>query len=126
MRHRALLVTLKFALPGLHGYREPLAVLIAIFLAFQQHIFIVLGSVGVVIGMFVPVNIQREVVLPRCAAKVPLATHRCRGIVIAQVVGIDIATGVRAVPWTMDVFDVVGAIGIEFQALNGLIGDVFR
>ena len=129
--HHPLLVALQLALPGHHSYREPLAVLIAVFLADEQHIVVVLGGIVVVIGVFVPIDIQRQVIrlftfhFSLFTPQIPFAADRCRGVVVTQIVGIDIAAGVRAVGGAEDVFLVVGAFGIEFQTVKRLIGQAF-
>ena len=126
--HHPLLVALQLALSGHHGHREPLAVLVAIFLTDEQHIVVVPGGIVVVIGVFVPVDIQRQAVPLHTlggVAKIPLAADRCGGVVVTQIVGIDITTGVGAVGGAEDVFLVVGAFGIEFQIGKRLIGQAF-
>ena len=97
--HHALLVALQLALTGHHRHREPLAVLVAILLALQQHVVVVLRRIVVIVGVLVPVHVQRDVI--------PLAAHRCRRIVVAQVVSIDVATGVTAVLWAQDVLLII-------------------
>ena len=105
--------------------------MVAVFLADEQYIIVVLGGIVVVIGVFVPIDIQRQVIrlftfhFSLFTPQIPLAADRCRGVVVTQIVGIDIAAGVRAVGGAEDVFLVVGAFGIEFQTVKRLIGQAF-
>ena len=84
------------------------------------------GGIVIVIGMLVPVDVQRDIVLaaiclfPR-VLKVPFATCRSRCVVVAQVVGIDVAAGMRAVRRPQDVLLVVGTLGIELQRGQWLV-----
>ena len=115
--HHALLVALQLALTGHHRHREPLAVLVAILLALQQHVVVVLRRIVVIVGVLVPVHVQRDII--------PLAAHRCRRIVVAQVVGIDVATGVTAVLRAQDVLLIIRTLGIQLQPLYRLIRQSF-
>ena len=115
--HHALLVALQLALTGHHRHREPLAVLVAILLALQQHVVVVFCRIVVIVGVLVPVHVQRDII--------PFATHRCRRIVVAQVVGIDVATGVTAVLRAQDILLIVRTFGIQLQPLYRLIGQSF-
>ena len=95
LAHHPLLVTLQLALPRQHGHREPISVLIAKFLALKQYIIVVLGRVVVVIGMTVPVNIQRQVIRlftfhfslftfhsSLFTSQLPLTAYGCRSIIV--------------------------------------------
>ena len=97
--HHALLVALQFALAGQHRHREPLAVLVTKFLALQQHVVVVLGGIVVIVGVLVPVHVQRDVV--------PFAANRCGGIIVAQVVGVHVTAGVTAILRSQDILLII-------------------
>ena len=60
LSHYALLIALQLALAGQHGNGEPLSILVAILLALQEHVVVVLGRVVVVVGVLVPVHVKRD------------------------------------------------------------------
>ena len=76
-----------------------------------------LRRIVVIVGVLVPVHVQRDVV--------PFTAHRCRRIVVAQVVGIDVATGVTAVLRAQDVLLIIRTLGIQLQPLYRLIRQSF-
>ena len=122
--HEPLLVALQLPLSGQIGNGIPLAVKVAVLLSFQQHVLIRVGCIVVGIGMFVPIHVEREAVLP-CFTEVPFASCGCRGIVVVQVIRIYIATGMIAVPWAIDILDVVRTVGIELKSRHWPIRQVF-
>ena len=93
--HESLLVALQLTLSWLHQHRIPLAVQVAILLSFQQHIIVGAFGVVVIISMFVPVNVEGDIA--------PFAAYRSRRIIVAQVVGIDVAAGMGAIHRTTDI-----------------------
>ena len=114
-RHECpLLVALQVLLAGEVG--------IVVGEASQRVVAVAQGDVCVlvVVGMLVPVGIQRE---DASALRLPLATGRGRGVAVHQVVGIDIATGVTAVRGAANLLGVVPAFGIDLQSRGQLIAE---
>ena len=55
--------------------------------------------------MLIPVYIECDDIF--LFSRIPLSAHRCRGVVVTQVVGIDVTTRVIAVLWTHDVLLII-------------------
>ena len=114
MCHHSLLVALQLMLPRV--VREVGSVLPVHITVGQRD-----GCEVVVVGMTVPIHIQSEEV---GVIQFPFATYSSRGIVVAEVVGLDVHTRVLAAG-TVDALAVEGTICIEFYVLIECVGEVF-
>ena len=122
MRHCPLLVALQLMLSWIIGeVRRMLTVHIAISQCD--------GCEIIVIGMTIPIHIQRDnipysLLLALCPY-IPLATHRGRCVIIAQVIRLHVHTRMLATR-SVDTFAIDTPFCIQFHVLGGGIGEPFR
>ena len=119
--HEALLTALQIGLSWIVWHRIPLSVHVAILCAHEFDILIRARRVLIIIIVEIPVYIDSDHVF-LLRVDPPLASCRCTGIAIHEVVGVDVTTGIESVGGAIDALGVVGALGIEFRRPAEAIG----